>query len=101
MCNGKKVDFAVRLAAMPGRHGGAQIHKVKKPVAPSFDILPRQEFCGERELPAVPIPGPKGSHGCPQPPQKTPTIDLVIETCLAAAVAHVLTTILLVVHFTQ
>jgi hypothetical protein len=35
-----------------------------------------QEFCGERQLPAVPIPGPPGSHGCPQPPQKTPTIDL-------------------------
>ena len=35
-----------------------------------------QEFCGERQLPSVPIPGPKGSHGCPQPPQKTPTIDL-------------------------
>eukprot|EP01044_Picomonas_judraskeda_P007242 COSAG03_NODE_768_length_5947_cov_22.170361_3_plen_135_part_00 len=35
-----------------------------------------QEFCGERQLPSVTIPGPPGSHGCPQPPQRSPTIDL-------------------------
>ena len=31
---GKNIDFAVRLAAMPGRHSGDQIHKVKKAAAP-------------------------------------------------------------------
>ena len=29
-CNGENTDFAVRLASMPGRHSGDQVHKVKK-----------------------------------------------------------------------
>ena len=38
---GQKIDFAVRLATMPGRHSGDQVHKVKKTPAPSFDGLLR------------------------------------------------------------
>lgn len=38
-----------------------------------------QEFCGERQLPSVPIPG---GHGCPQPPQSSPTIDLAFAEYL-------------------
>ena len=36
LCNGANIDFAVRLATMPGRHSGDQVHKVKKAAAPSF-----------------------------------------------------------------
>ena len=36
LCNGVKIDFAVRLAAVPGRHSGDQVHKVKKVAAPFF-----------------------------------------------------------------
>lgn len=37
-----------------------------------------QEFCGERQLPAVPFTNSPSypGKGCPQPPQKSPTIDL-------------------------
>ena len=48
---------------------------------------PKTILAGERELPSVPIPGPKGSHGCPQPPQKTPTIDLAFADYIFAKAA--------------
>ena len=37
-----------------------------------------QEFCGERQLPAVPFTNSPSypGKGCPQPPQETPTIDI-------------------------
>ena len=38
-CSGGKSDFAVRLATMPGRHSGDQVHKVKKAAAPLFLYL--------------------------------------------------------------
>ena len=36
---GETADFAVRLAAMLGRHSGDQVHKVKKNAAPLVGIL--------------------------------------------------------------
>ena len=36
LCNGGKISFAVRLAAMPGRHSDDQVHKANKNAAPPF-----------------------------------------------------------------
>ena len=58
------------VAAMPGRHSGDQVHKVKKTAAPSFDILRtgkdgvRVEVrvaCVERPLGVVPFKSRKGA----------------------------------------
>jgi hypothetical protein len=60
--------------SLPDKYSDASMNFLPK--HGSLSVQSGRRFCGERQLPPVPIPGPPGSHGCPQPPQKTPTIDL-------------------------